>query len=56
MPATITREPPTSPETGVSVREPASPLPLTDQEKFDAEVARDGGIFLHVVGAIGIMA
>lgn len=56
MPATITREPQTSPETRVPVRESASPLPLTDQEKFDAEVVRDGGIFLHVVGAIGILA
>jgi hypothetical protein len=34
---------------------PASSPPPTDQQKFDAEVARDGGIFLHVLGAVGIM-
>ncbi len=42
-------------ESGASVREPASVRLPTDQEKFDAEVARNGGIFLQVLGAIGIV-
>jgi uncharacterized cupredoxin-like copper-binding protein len=41
---------------GASAHDPEGPPRATDQEKFDAEVARDGGIFLHVLGAIGIMA
>jgi hypothetical protein len=41
-------------QNGTSDLDLTSP-PLTDQEKFDAEVARDGGVFLHVLGAIGIM-
>jgi plastocyanin len=34
----------------------ASPPPLTDQERFDAAVNRDGKIFLQVLGGCAILA
>jgi uncharacterized cupredoxin-like copper-binding protein len=55
MPGTITPDPRPQAENGRPVLDPAPPRRPTDQEKFDAEVARDGGIFLHVLGAIGIL-
>jgi plastocyanin len=42
-------------QNGASVREPTSVHIPTDQEKFDAEVNRKGGIFLQVLGAVGIV-
>lgn len=42
-------------QNGASVREPTSVQLPTDQEKFDAEVNRKGGIFLQVLGAVGIV-
>ncbi|MDQ2894525.1 MAG: cupredoxin domain-containing protein [Actinomycetota bacterium] len=42
-------------ENGASVREPASLHLPTDQDKFDAEVNRRGGVFLQVLGAVGIV-
>ncbi|MDQ6606325.1 MAG: hypothetical protein M3Z06_07245, partial [Actinomycetota bacterium] len=56
MTGTITPSPPPYAENGTPVSDPAPPRRPTDQEKFDAEVAHDGGIFLHVLGAIGILA
>src|ERR1022692_770493 len=56
MTATMTPNAPPAPQNGASAHDPVRWLPPTDQEKFDAEVARDGGIFLHVLGAVGIMA
>ena len=55
MPQTIT--PNSRPDTanGAPPLDLEPPRRPTDQEKFDAEVARDGGIFLHVLGAIGIL-
>jgi len=52
MPGTITPGPV---ENGRLADDPTSPRRPTDQEKFDAEVAREGGIFLHVLGAAGIL-
>jgi uncharacterized cupredoxin-like copper-binding protein len=43
-------------ENGASVGKPPRGLPPTDQEKFDAEVNRKGGLFLQVLGAVGIIA
>jgi uncharacterized cupredoxin-like copper-binding protein len=40
---------------GANGPRPASAPPLTDQEKFDAEVNRNGGTFLQVIGAAGIL-
>jgi hypothetical protein len=42
-------------ENGASAREPANVQLPTDQEKFDAEVNRKGGVFLQVLGAVGII-
>jgi hypothetical protein len=41
---------------GTSIRDSMSERRPTDQEKFDAEVDRDGAIFLRVLGTIGIVA
>ncbi len=43
-------------ENGASAHEPASGQRPTDQEKFDAEVNRNGGMFLQTLGAVGIIA
>ncbi len=42
-------------ENGASASEPARGQRPTDQEKFDAEVNRNGGMFLRILGAAGIM-
>ncbi len=42
-------------ENGASAHEPASGQRPTDQDKFDAEVNRKGGVFLQVLGAVGIV-
>jgi plastocyanin len=42
-------------ENGASAREPASVRLPTDQEKFDAEVSRKGGVFLQILAAVGIV-
>ncbi len=52
MPGTLTPGPV---ENGRWADDPTPPRRPTDQEKFDAEVAREGGIFLHVLGAAGIL-
>ncbi len=55
MTGTLMPEAGAASENGASVREPASVQLPTDQEKFDAEVNRKGGIFLQVLGAVGIV-
>jgi len=55
MPRTLTPEARPAAENGASAREPASGQRPTDQEQFDAEVNRKGGMFLQVLGAAGIM-
>jgi hypothetical protein len=55
MPGTLIPEVGPASENGASVREPASAHPPTDQEKFDAEVSRKGGVFLQVLAAVGIV-
>jgi uncharacterized cupredoxin-like copper-binding protein len=55
MPGTLTPTPQSDAESWLVVGDVPPPLHPTDQEKFDAEVARDGGIFLHVLGAAGIL-
>lgn len=42
-------------ENGASTRKPARGHQPSDQEKFDAEVDRKGGIFLQVLAAVGIV-
>ena len=56
MPGTLMPEVGPASENGASGREPASLHLPTDQEKFDAEVNREGGLFLQVLGAVGIIA
>jgi uncharacterized cupredoxin-like copper-binding protein len=55
MPGTITPGSRPDAQNGRLVSDPAPQQHPTDQEKFDAEVAREGGIFLHVLGAAGIL-
>jgi uncharacterized cupredoxin-like copper-binding protein len=55
MPGTRTPTPHSDAENGRVVGDVPPVRHPTDQEKFDAEVARDGGIFLHVLGAAGIL-
>lgn len=55
MPGTLTPEVGPASENGASVGEPTIPHPPTDQEKFDAEVSRKGGVFLQVLAAAGIV-
>jgi plastocyanin len=55
MPGTLMPEVGPASENGASVREPAGVHPPTDQEKFDAEVSRKGGVFLQVLAAVGIV-
>ncbi|MDQ6731794.1 MAG: cupredoxin domain-containing protein [Actinomycetota bacterium] len=55
MTATLIPEAEPTSENGASAREPAKAHLPTDQEKFDAEVNRKGGVFLQALGAVGIV-
>jgi uncharacterized cupredoxin-like copper-binding protein len=56
MSGTLTPDSRAESQNGVAVRSPISPPPPTDQEKFDAEVQRNGKIVLQVIGGVTIFA
>jgi uncharacterized cupredoxin-like copper-binding protein len=56
MSSTLTPDSPTESHNGVAVRSPISPPPPTDQERFDADVERNGKIVLQVIGGVAIFA
>ncbi|MDQ6732391.1 MAG: cupredoxin domain-containing protein [Actinomycetota bacterium] len=55
MTGTLIPEAGSASENGAAVHEPARLHLPTDQDEFDAEVNRKGGVFLQVLGAIGIV-
>ena len=55
MPGTTLPEVGPASHNGASVPDPANTHVPTDQEKFDAEVSRKGGMFLQVLAAVGIV-
>jgi uncharacterized cupredoxin-like copper-binding protein len=56
MSDTLTPDSPAESQNGLAVRSPISPPPPTDQEKFDADVQRNGKIVLQVIGGVTIFA
>jgi uncharacterized cupredoxin-like copper-binding protein len=56
MSGTLTPGSPTASENGAAVRSPDIPPPQTDQQKFDAEVDRNGKLVLQVIGGVVIFA
>jgi uncharacterized cupredoxin-like copper-binding protein len=56
MSGTLTPGRPTESQNGTAVRSPISPPPPTDQEKFDADVEKNGKLVLQVIGGVAIFA
>jgi uncharacterized cupredoxin-like copper-binding protein len=56
MSGTLTPGSPTESHNGVAVRTPIGPPPPTDQERFDADVERNGKLVLQVIGGVTIFA
>lgn len=56
MPGTLTPGRPTASENGAAIQSPPGPPPPTDQQQFDADVKRNGKIFLQVAGGVVIFA
>jgi uncharacterized cupredoxin-like copper-binding protein len=56
MSGTLTPGSPTASENGAAVRSPDIPPPQTDQQRFDAEVDRNGKLVLQVIGGVVIFA